>query len=98
MAGSALFFSVMSMLVKVAAERGLPPMEIVLVRCAVMTVFTAGLARAVGQGVAGGVSVRRGAEASDVLPQCPPGDAPGPADLQRRDLASGQQGVEGGAA
>jgi drug/metabolite transporter (DMT)-like permease len=53
MAGSALFFSVMSMLVKVAAERGLPPMEIVLVRCAVMTVFTAGLARAAGVSIAG---------------------------------------------
>jgi len=53
MAGSALFFSVMSMLVKVASDRGLPAMEIVLVRCAVMTVLTALLARAAGASIAG---------------------------------------------
>ena len=53
MAGSALFFSVMSMLVKVASERGLPAMEIVLVRCAVMTVLTALLARGAGASLAG---------------------------------------------
>lgn len=58
MAGSALFFSAMSMLVKVASERGIPAMEIVLVRCAVMTLLTAGLARAAGVSL-GGVDRRR---------------------------------------
>jgi drug/metabolite transporter (DMT)-like permease len=53
MAGSALFFSAMSMLVKVASERGIPAMEIVVVRCAVMTLLTAGLARATGVSLAG---------------------------------------------
>lgn len=48
MAASAFFFSIMSLLVKVAGERGVPTMEIVLVRCAVMVGCTAGLARAAG--------------------------------------------------
>jgi drug/metabolite transporter (DMT)-like permease len=48
MAGSALFFSVMSLLVKAASVRGLPAMEIVLVRCAVMMACTAALARVAG--------------------------------------------------
>jgi len=47
-AASAFFFSVMSLLVKLAAEEGIPSMQIVLVRCAVMTACSLALLRHVG--------------------------------------------------
>ena len=53
MAASALCFSVMSLLVKVAGARGVPTMQIVLVRCLVMTACTLALARQAGVSVGG---------------------------------------------
>ena len=47
MAGAAFFFSIMSLLVKIAG-RGVPPMQIVMVRCVVMGVLSWGMLRQAG--------------------------------------------------